>query len=180
MVERNKSTDQKVSHCSGPSHELLASYFNDLLFRLEELLLHEMSWTAAKKVDFVGIDLIRSVDISGDTIKSVIEACVRELTSLGIVEEMEYSLHGFGILLKLNIGGCVHISKEARLKGHGIRPYICPVANIIGDQILKKLGYLAFNVADIAIDTDGRTCVVKCAVYKNVDKIGRISDWKRI
>lgn len=177
MVKKDKSIEQQTSQPSAPSQEMLITYFNDLLYRLEELLLHELSGTAAKKVDFVGTDLIRFAQIAGDTIETVVEECIREIISMSLAENMAYSINGLGMLLKLDVKGCVHLSKEARLIGQGMQPYICPLANMIGDQILEKADYLAVNVAGIVVDTVKRRCIVKCAVFEDAERIGRTSDW---
>jgi hypothetical protein len=62
-------------------------YFNDMIYRLEELLYHELSGMAAWKVEFVGTDFIQSKDIKGDNEQEVIENTIKELTGAGLVKE---------------------------------------------------------------------------------------------
>ena len=59
-----------------PNKEIL-DYFNDLLSRMEALFYHEITGTAVKKVDVVGIDLLQSRNIQGKTAEEVIENCIR-------------------------------------------------------------------------------------------------------
>ena len=112
-------------------------YFNDMLAQLEALLYHEVALSAVKKVDFVGTDYLNTKEIQGDTAEEIVESCIKELTTKGIVKEAKHSLHGFDILLKLEIKGCIQIPKEAKLKREGIEPYMGPIANMIGDRIIE-------------------------------------------
>lgn len=156
------------------------SYFNDLLVRLEEIFYHELSGCARPKVELVGIDFLQSKNIKGKTVEEVIENCIKEIKAAGLVKHMEYSIHGFGVLLKLNIKGCVHMPKEIKLKQDGVEPYLCPIANMILDRILELVKYETTYTADMKIDENKNECVVKCAIYETIDKIGQVSDWTEI
>jgi len=158
----------------------IVSYFNDMLSRLEALFYHEIAGTALKKVDLVGIDLLQSRKIEGKTVEEIIDNCIKELTSMGIVRNIDYSIHGYGILLKLEVNGCIHISKEAKLKEDGVKPYMCPIANMIGDRIIEILNYETTYMADMDIDEHKGHCIVKYAIFENIDKIGQVSDWKKV
>ena len=162
------------------SDQEITRYFNEMLAGLEELLYHELSGTAHKKVELVGIDFLQSRVNEGKTLEEIIEKCTREIISRGIVRHLEYSIHGFGILLKFEVEGCIHIPKEAKLKGDGAKPYMCPVANMIGDRILEILNYEVAYLANLDIDEDKGTCIVKYAVFENAQKIGQVSDWTKI
>ncbi len=155
-------------------------YFNDMLAQLEALLYHEVALSAVKKVDFVGTDYLNTKEIEGDTAVEIVESCIKELTSKGIVKEVKHSLHGFGILLKLEMKGCIHIPKEAKLKREGIKPYMCPIANMIGDRIIEILDYETTYMADMEIDENAGNCIVKYAIFEDVDKIGQVSDWTKV
>jgi hypothetical protein len=155
------------------------AYYNDILARLEEVLLQELSWCAPWKLDFVGTDFLASKKIQGDTLEKVVDASIREMKTGGIVQEIRYKVGGKGILLKLEIDGCVHIPMEAHLKKDNIKPFMCPIANMIMDQIMNNLGYVATYLAEMDINEKTKHCVVKCAVYQNADKIGEVSDWKQ-
>jgi len=154
-------------------------HFNHMLVRLEELLYHELSGCAAWKVELVGIDFIQSKKIEGNTEKEVINNCIKEITADGLVKSMTYSIGGKGILLNLKMKDCIHLPKEVRLKKDGIKPYICPIANMILDQLIEKLKYETTFLAKLDFDEKKRECKVKCAIYETPDKIGLVSDWSK-
>jgi hypothetical protein len=154
-------------------------HFNDMLVRLEELLYHELSGCAAWKVELVGIDFIQSKKIKGNTEEEVINNCIREITGGGLVKSMTYSIGGKGILLNLKMKDCIHLPKEVRLKRDRINPYICPIANMIMDQLIEKLNYETTYLAKLDFDEKKRECKVKCAIYETPDKIGEVSDWSK-
>lgn len=156
------------------------SYFNDLLVRLEEILYHELSGCARPKVELVGIDFLQSKKITGKTVEEIIENCIKEIEAAGLVKKIKYSVHGFGVLLKLEIKGCVHIPKEIKLKQDGVEPYLCPIANMILDRIIELAKYETTYTANMNIDVTKEECVVKCAIYETIDKIGQVSDWTKI
>ena len=152
-------------------------YCNDMLVRLEELLFHELSGCAAWKVELVGVDFIQSRDIKGATQEEVIENCIREITAAGLVKNMTCSIGGNGILLNLTINDCIHLAKEVKLKRDGITPYICPITNMILDQLIEKLNFETTYLADLDINTKAGVCKVKSAMYETPDKIGLVCDW---
>ena len=154
-------------------------HMNQCLARLEALLLQELAWEASWKVDMIGVDFLQSKKIEGDTVEKVVESCIREIKAAGIAREIGYSVGGLGILLTLRVEGCVHIPMEAKLKKDGVKPFICPIANMILDRILELLKYVSYFVADLKIDESEEKCVVRCAVYENEDKIGLVSDWSK-
>ncbi|MHB8092730.1 MAG: hypothetical protein ACYDH8_14210 [Syntrophales bacterium] len=155
-------------------------YCNNMLVRLEELLYHELSGCAAWKVELVGVDFIQAKNIQGSNEDEVIAHCIKEIIAGGLVEKMDYLIAGEGILLSLKIKGCIHLPKESRLKKDGIKPYICPVANMLLDQLIEKLSYETTYMASLDIDEKAGECKVKCAIYKTPEKIGLISDWNKV
>jgi hypothetical protein len=92
---------------------------------------------------------------------------------------MIYSIGGKGILLNLKMKSCIHLPKEVRLKKDGIKPYLCPIANMIMDQLIEKLNYETTYLAKLDINEKTRECKVKCAIYETPDKIGVVSDWSK-
>ena len=154
-------------------------HFNDMLVRLEELLYHELSGCAAWKVELVGIDFIQSKKIEGNNEDEEITHCIKEIIASGLVKDMIYSIGGKGILLNLKMESCIHLPKEVRLKKDGIKPYICPIANMIMDQLIEKLKYETTYLAKLDINEKTRECKVKCAIYETPDKIGLVSDWSK-
>jgi len=154
-------------------------YFNNMLVRLEELLYHELSGCAAWKVELVGIDFIQSKRIGGNTAEEVISNCIKEIIAGGLVKSMTYSIGGKGILLNLKMRDCIHLPKEVRLKKDRINPYLCPIANMILDQLIEKLKYETTYLAKLDINEKTGECKIKCAIYETPDKIGVVSDWTK-
>ena len=66
-----------------------------------------------------------------------------------------------------------------KLKKEGVKPYICPIANMIMDQLIEKLKYETTYLAKLDFNEKTRECQVKCAIYKTPDKIGLVSDWSK-
>ena len=108
------------------------------------------------------------------------DRCIKEIVSLALAKNITYAILGHDILLKLEVDGCIHLPKEARLKKDGIKPYMCPIANMIGDRILEILNYEATYMADMDIDEGSGHCVVKYAIFEDVGKIGQVSDWTKL
>ncbi len=154
-------------------------YLNEVIVRLEELLYHELSGCAAWKVEFVGIDFIQSRNIRGKTLDQIVTNCIKEIKAEGLVKDISYLVGGKGVLLKLKIKDCIHLPKEARLKKDGVAPYICPITNMILDQILEKLKYETSYLAKLDIHEDKKECTVFAAIYETPEKIGEVSDWTK-
>lgn len=155
-------------------------YFNLMLPRFEELLYHELSGTSHKKVEMIGVDFIRSRGVTGNTAEEVVDHCIKEITLAGITQEIRSSIHGHGILLRLDISGCMHLLKDVELRRRGAQPYLSPVTNMIGDRLIEILSYEVFSLADMKIDDEHQKCIVKCAMFEDKEKIGQVSDWKII
>ncbi len=152
-------------------------YFNDLLARIEELFYHELSDCAAWKTEFIGIDFIQAKDIKGATPAEIIECCVKEIAAAGLIQGASYSIVGRGILFNLKVHGCIHVPKEVKLQRGGIKPYNCPIVNMVLDQLIERLGFATTYVADLAVDADANVCVIKSAIYETPAKVGDVSDW---
>jgi hypothetical protein len=161
-------------------HNEISTYFNEILSRLEAQFYHEIGLTAVKKLDLAGIDLLLSKEIKGDSVEQLIRNCIKAITSAGIAKDISFSIHGNGILLKLEVEGCIHLAKEKKLKAEGIKPYMCPIANMIGDRIIEVLKYETTYMAEMDIHDNVGRCTVKYAIFENVDKIGQVSDWTKI
>ena len=160
------------------------AYFNDLLVRFEEIFYHELSGMTHPKVEYVGIDFLRSKNIEGSTVEEILDNCIKEITEGGLVEEVTYSRAGEGILLILKIKNCIHIPMEAKLQygqknEGGVAPYMCPIANMILDRILEVLKFeMVYNASIESIDTETGECSLKCVIYESVEKIGQVGDWR--
>jgi hypothetical protein len=154
-----------------------SEYMNDMLVRLEELLFQELSGCAAWKVELVGVDFLHSKDIRGRTPEQIIENCIKEIVSAGLVKEIKYTLGGEGIKLELSMKGCIHLPKEMKLKKEGVTPYCCPITNMINDQLVEKLNYDTVYVAELRIDDKRGECRSRSAVYEDETKIGCVCNW---
>lgn len=152
-------------------------YCNELLLRMEELFYQELSDCAGWKTELVGIDFIQAKDIQGSSPEEVIENCIVEIKKAGLVKELDYKISGLGIKLEVLAKGCVHMPKEIQLKKDGVKPYICPINNMVLDQLIEKLGFESTYVADLEIDTEGDSCRIWSAIYEDEDKIGAVCNW---
>jgi hypothetical protein len=152
-------------------------YCNELLARVEELMFHELSGMVCWKVEYVGVDYIRAKKIQGKNVDEVVKSVSQEIVADGIAKEIIHKTGGKGLMLKLKVKGCVHQPKEAHIKKEGIAPYICPIANMVLDQIHEKLKYETSYLAKLAIDEASNQCIMYMALYETGDKIGEISDW---
>jgi len=157
------------------------TYFNQLLYRMEEVFYHELSDCASWKTELVGTDFIQAQDIRGANEDEIVMACIRNIKAAGLAEDIEYSITGRGILLKLKIKGCALMHKEVLLRNSGIKPYSCPITNMILDQLIEKLGYCTTYVAELAVPEEpvAGPCQVKAAIYATPEKIGAVSDWSQ-
>jgi hypothetical protein len=152
-------------------------YCNEVLGRVEALMYQELSGMARWKCEFVGVDFIRSKNIQGNNVPEIVESCVKEMTAAGIASDITYKTGPDGIMLKLRVKNCMHHAKEAQVIAEGVDPYICPVANMILDQIHDKLKYTTSYLTKLAIDGDNKQCLVYMALYETPEKIGQVSDW---
>ena len=111
----------------------------------------------------------------------IITACIASIKAAGLAEDIEYSIRGRDILLKLSIKGCSMMEKEVLLRKSGIRPYNCPITNMILDQLIEKLGYCTTYVAELGVpeESEAGPCQVKAAIYATPEKIGVVSDWSQ-
>jgi hypothetical protein len=152
-------------------------YCNELLSRLETLAYHELSGMIHWKCEFVGVDFIRSKKIRGNTVDEIVESCSKEIVKEGIVSDITRKVGADGIMLKLKVKNCIHHSKEVQTKNEGVAPYLCPIANMILDQVHEKLKYTTSYLAKLGIDSENKQCLVYMALYETPDKIGKVSDW---
>lgn len=155
------------------------SYFNDMLVRLEEIFFHQLGEVSFFMGDLVGIDFIQSRKIEGDTLDKVVDNCIKEIIAAGIAKDITYSINGLGMLLTLKTKGCIHLTKEVRRRKDSVRPFICPVGNMIMDSILSVLNWDFAKVNTtypFVVDENKQECIVKCVICKNAEKIGEVSD----
>ena len=152
-------------------------YCNEVMARLETLMYQELSGMAHWKCEFVGADFIRSKDIQGTSVPEITEACIKEMKAAGIVSDITYKTSPDGLMLKLKVKNCMHLAKEVLVEEEGVAPYICPIVNMILDQIHEKLNYETSYLAKLAINEENKQCLIYMALYKTADQIGQVSDW---
>ena len=120
---------------------------------------------------------IQSKVITGNTPEQVIESCITEITDAGLIKNASYSIGGESILLYLKVRDCIHIPKEIKLQKGGIKPYNCPIVNMILDQLIEKLNFATTYVANLEVDEVSGECTIKSAIYEKAEKIGNVCDW---
>ena len=152
-------------------------YCNELLSRLETLAYHELSGMIHWKCEFVGVDFIRAKKIEGKNVDEIVASCSKAIAEEGIAKGIAHKVGPDGVMLKLRVKGCIHHPKEAQTRAGGIAPYLCPVANMILDQIHEKLNYTTSYLAKLGIDGDKKQCLVYMALYETAQKIGQVSNW---
>ena len=151
-------------------------YCNELLSRVEALMYQELSGMAYWKCEFVGADFIRKQNIEGKNVEEIVESCKKAMIANGLVTGIESKTDG-SLLLKLKVKNCIHHEKEKLVKEEGVAPYICPIANMVLDQIHQKLKYQTSYLSKIAINESEKQCLLYMALYKTHDDIGKIADW---
>jgi len=129
------------------------------------------------KCEFVGVDFIRSKQIEGKTVGEIVASCSQAMAEGGIVSDITHKVGKDGVMLKLKVKDCIHHPKEAQTKKEGVAPYLCPIANMVLDQIHEKLKYTTSYLAKLGINGDKKECLVYMALYETPDKIGQVSDW---
>jgi len=152
-------------------------YCNEVMARLETLMFQELSGMAYWKCEFVGTDFIRAQNITGTTVPEIVDNVTKAITKAGITGDISYKVGPDGILLKLKVKNCIHLAKEVLVKDEGVAPYICPIANMVLDQIHQKLKYETSYLAKIAMDHEKNQCLLYMALYETGAKIGVTSDW---
>jgi len=152
-------------------------YCNEVMARLETLMYQELSGMAHWKCEFVGTDFIRSKSIQGTNVPEIVESCVKEMKAAGLVSDIAYKTSADGLMLKLKVKDCIHHVKEVLVAEEGVDPYICPIANMVLDQIHEKLKYTTSYKAKQSIDGEKKQCLIYNALYKTGAQIGTVSDW---
>lgn len=112
-----------------------------------------------------GTDFIDRKPIKGNTSEEVIENCIKEIREAHIANHISFQKGEDGTLFTFEIIKCMHLPVEAKLKAEGIPAYICPPINMILWKIKERMG-LAVEIADITVDQDHGTCMIRVVVFK--------------
>ena len=142
-----------------------STYFQDTFSALAKALYYERGRGAYFRATMVGRDYIDRMEIKGNTSEKVIENCVKFLVEKDIVEKAAYKKDESDTFFTFEIKGCIHLPVEARLKEQGVPAFVCPPINIILHKIRQLIG-LAVEIADITVNQEEGTCIVRVVIFK--------------
>jgi hypothetical protein len=141
------------------------TYFQDTFSALAKALYYERGRGAYFRATMVGRDFIDRIEIKGNTSEKVIENCVKFLVKKDIVEKAAYKKDESDTFFTFEIKGCINLPVEARLKEQGVPAFVCPPINIILHKIRQLIG-LAVEIADITVNQEEGTCIVRVVIFK--------------
>lgn len=142
-----------------------STYFQDTFSALVKALYYERGRGAYFRATMVGRDYIDRIEIKGNISEKVIENCVKFLVKKDIVEKAAYKKDESDTFFTFEIKGCIHLPVEARLKEQGVPAFVCPPINIILHKIRQLIG-LAVEIADITVNQEEGTCIVRVVIFK--------------
>jgi len=142
-----------------------STYFQDTFSALVKALYYERGRGAYFRATMVGRDYIDRIEIKGNTSEKVIGNCVKFLVKKDIVEKAAYKKDESDTFFTFKIKGCIHLPMEARLKEQGVPAFVCPPINIILHKIRQLIG-LAVEIADITVNQEEGTCIVRVVIFK--------------
>lgn len=115
-------------------------YANSLLYDLQKAFWDERGKGARFRTITVGReyfqDRCRSRIQSAD-LDHILATIGDVLRGEGIVESVEHTTEGR--LVRIRVGGCVHLPVEGKLAAHGVEPLTCVAANLVVQAIEEKL-----------------------------------------
>ncbi len=141
------------------------TYFQDTFSALVKALYYERGRGAYFRATMVGRDYIDRIELRGNTSENVIENCVKFLVKKDIIEKAAYKKDKSDTFFTFEIKGCIHLPVEARLKEQGVPAFVCPPINIILHKIRQLIG-LAVEIADITVNQEEGTCIVRVVIFK--------------
>jgi len=142
-----------------------STYFQDTFSALVKALYYERGRGAYFRATMVGRDYIDRIEIKGNTPEEVIENCVKYLLEKDIIQKAAYKKDESDTFFTFEIKGCAHLPVEARLKEQGVPAFVCPPINIILHKIRQLIG-LAVEIADITVNQEEGTCIVRVVIFK--------------
>ncbi len=87
------------------------------------------------------------------------------LAERDIIQRADFKKDESDTFFTFEIKGCVHLPVEARLKQEGVPAFVCPPVNIILYKIRQLIG-LAVEIADITVNQEAGTCIVRVVIFK--------------
>jgi hypothetical protein len=142
-----------------------STYFQDTFSALVKALYYERGRGAYFRATMVGRDYIDRIEIKGNTSEKVIENCIKFFVKKDIIEKAAYKKDESDTFFTFEIKGCIHLPVEARLKEQGVPAFVCPPINIILHKIRQLIG-LAVEIADITVNQEEGTCIVRIVIFK--------------
>ena len=138
-------------------------YANSLSYDLQKAFWDERGKGARFRTITVGReyfqDRFRSRIQSAD-LDHILATITEVIKGEGIAEEAEYSAEGR--LLRIRVGGCIHLPVEAKLAAHGVEPFTCVPANFIVQAIEERLDK-PVELAEVKVE-DG-TCSLLLVLF---------------
>ncbi len=154
------------------------AYFNDVLARHEERVVVLTGRTNYARFGFElsGADFARTHQIEGKNIDEIVDSCIKHILAAGMAKSITYSpapLPKPEGSIKFVVSGCIHLSKEARLKQDGVTPFICPLGNILSAVMLEKANFDMGSVGNRspdAINLEKQECTLSGMLCESIDK----------
>jgi hypothetical protein len=115
-------------------------YANSLLYDLQKAFWDERGKGARFRTITVGREYFQErcrSRIQSADLDHILATIGEVLRSEGIAETVEHSAEGR--LLRIRVGGCVHLPIEGKLAAHGVEPLACVAANLVVQAIEERL-----------------------------------------
>jgi hypothetical protein len=142
-----------------------SGYFQDTFSALVKALYYERGRGAYFRATMVGRNYIDRKEIRGETPEEVIENCVKFLVEKKIIQKAVHKKDESDTFFTFEIKGCAHLPVEARLREEGVPAFVCPPINIILYKIRQLIG-LAVEIADVTVNQEEGTCIVRVVIFK--------------
>jgi len=138
-------------------------YANSLSYDLQKAFWDERGKGARFRTITVGREYFQDrcrSRIQSDDLDHILATITEVIKGEGIAEEAEYSAEGR--LLRIRVGGCIHLPVERKLAAHGVEPFTCVPANFIVQAIEEKLDK-PVELAEVKVE-DG-TCSLLLVLF---------------
>jgi hypothetical protein len=115
-------------------------YANSLLYDLQKAFWDERGKGARFRTITVGREYFQDrcrARLQSADLDHILATIAEVLKSEGIAETVEHSTEGR--LLRIQVGGCVHLPVEGKLAAHGVEPITCVAANLVVQAIEERL-----------------------------------------
>lgn len=140
-------------------------YVNSIVYDLEKAFWDERGKGARFRMTNVGRDYFLEKclpRIQSQEVEAILQAIESVLCEEGIVASMSHEVDGR--LLRLTVGGCLHLPVEQRLVAKGVEPFTCVPANLVVLAIEETLDR-PVELAEIRVE-DG-ACHLVLVVFES-------------